>query len=107
MENPIGRIASEMGLPPATLKFDPHVYGNPYTKRTQLWGKFSTDLPTANVEPTQGSLMHKLWSTADKSGGTRPIPPEGFAHPSFMATRKARACPATPPPAPAHTSRLP
>jgi N12 class adenine-specific DNA methylase len=91
MENPVGRIATEMGLPKPTLIFDPHVYGNPYTKKTQLWGKFNTDLPTANVEPTQGSLMHKLWSRAEKDGGTRSITPEGFAYAFFMANHKQQA----------------
>lgn len=91
VENPVGRIATEMGMPKPTLTFDPHVYGDPYTKRTQLWGKFNADLPTANVEPTQGSLMHKLWSRAEKDGGQRSLTPEGFAYALFMANHPTAA----------------
>jgi hypothetical protein len=85
LENPIGRIAKETGLPKPTLVFNPNTYGDPYTKRTQLWGRFDPDLPTAIVEPTEGSLMHKLWSTAEKTGGARSLTPEGFAYAFFVA----------------------
>ena len=95
MENPVGRIATEMGLPAPVMRFNPNVYGNPYTKKTQLWGKFNPDLPTANVEPTQGSLMHKLWSNAEQQEGARSITPEGFAYAFFMANKDAAAAKAT------------
>lgn len=85
LENPIGRIATETGLPKPQLKFQPHVYGDPYTKETNLWGKFNPNLPTANVEPVQGSLMHKLWSSAEKDSGARSATPDGFAFSFFMA----------------------
>lgn len=88
MENPVGRIASELGLPKYSLYFHPHNYGDTYTKQTMLWGKFNQDLPTANVHPSQGSLMHKLWSTAEKKGGARSITPEGFAYAFFVANHK-------------------
>lgn len=89
MENPVGRIAKEMGLPEATLKFEPHNFGDPYTKKTDLWGSFNVDLPTANVKPTDGSLMHKLWSTAEKEEGARSVTPEGFAYAFFVAQHQA------------------
>jgi hypothetical protein len=90
LENPNGgggptRIEAETGLPKPTLIFNPSNYGDPYTKRTHLWGTFNPNLPTANVNPTKGSLMHKLWSTAEKDGGQRSETPEGFAYAFFMA----------------------
>jgi len=85
LENPVGRIAKETGLPAPTMRFHPHNFGDPYTKNTAIWGKFNKDLPTANVEPTLGSLMHKMWSTAETKDGARSLTPEGFAYSFFMA----------------------
>ena len=85
MENPIGTIAKHNHLPQAQLAFDPANFGNPYTKRTLLWGEFNTDLPTANVDPYLGSLMHKLRGTNPKQKKQRSDTPEGFAYAFFMA----------------------
>jgi len=96
LENPNGgggktRIGKLTGLPEPTLILQPNNYGDPYTKKTLLWGKFNTDLPTANVEPTKGSLMHKMWSSAEKNGGKRSETPEGFSYAFFMANHKQNA----------------
>ena len=90
LENPIGRIGKEMGLPNPTLRFQPNAYGDPYTKQTQIFGKFNPDLPLAPIAPSQGSLMHKLWSDAEKSGGQRSLTPEGFAWSFFMANNTSQ-----------------
>lgn len=82
MENPVGRIAKLNSLPEPTLTFDPWAYGDPYTKRTQLWGRFNPELPTAPVEPADGSRMHRLWSSAKYE---RSLTPEGFSYAFFMA----------------------
>lgn len=82
LENPVGRIAKLTGLPRPTLAFQPHNYGDPYTKRTMLWGSFEPDLPQANVLPTEGSKITKM-SGYDKFG--RSLTPEGFAYAFFMA----------------------
>lgn len=39
MENPVGYLREYMGKPTAT--FQPWQYGDPWTKRTDLWGSFS------------------------------------------------------------------
>jgi len=88
LENPVGRIASEMGMPEATLKFEPHHFGDDYTKKTDFWGNFNPNLPTANVDPKQGSLMHKMWSRAEKDEGLRSLTPEGIAYAFFVANHK-------------------
>jgi N12 class adenine-specific DNA methylase len=96
MENPVGRIASENGLPKPTLVFDPNNFGNPYTKQTQLWGEFNPDLPTANVEATLGSYIHKLRGDVAEQKAQRSVTPEGFAYAFFMANHGAAvAQPAT------------
>lgn len=86
IENPVGRIERLCGLPPWRLSFDPYHLGNPYTKKTLLWGRFNADLPIAPVEPTEGS---KMWA---KYGGkslatknARSETPQGFSYGFFMA----------------------
>lgn len=82
MENPTGRIAKLNNLPKPLLSFDPWHFGDDYTKRTQLFGKFDPNLPTAPVDPTQGSKMHKLSSSAKYE---RSLTSENFAYALFMA----------------------
>lgn len=82
MENPVGRMAKLTGLPPAQLTFNPNFYGDPYTKKTLLWGAFNNELPLAPVEPTEGSKIAKI-SGNDKYA--RSLTPEGFAYAFFMA----------------------
>ena len=85
VENPEGRIEESAGLPnPWRTGFQPHNFGDPYTKRTLLWGNFNDDLPTANVEPTEGSKMHMLSPTEDRAA-RRSETPEGFALAFFQA----------------------
>lgn len=86
LENPVGRIEKLGGLPPWRLSFDPNHLGDPYTKKTLLWGRFNADLPVAPVEPTEGSKMHQRYggrSVATKNA--RSVTPEGFSYGFFMA----------------------
>ncbi len=80
MENPVGRLRGMLGEDP-NLIFQPHHYGDPYTKRTLLWGDFDPDMPQANVNPSEGSRTANLSGT-DQYG--RSVTPEGFAHAFFM-----------------------
>lgn len=86
LENPVGRIGNLTGLPDSRMSFDPNNFGDPYTKKTMIWGNFNADLPTANVDPVEGS---KMWSKyGGKSQATknaRSETPEGFAYAFFMA----------------------
>jgi len=55
LENPVGRLSKYYGKP--TMTFQPYEYGDPYQKRTCLWGKFNK--PKKNiVEPIEGQ---KIW----------------------------------------------
>lgn len=85
LENPVGRLRRYLGTP--TLIFDPYYYGDPYTKKTLLWGKFN--IPKKNkVEPVkvceQGSWIQKL---GGGSGLKRSITPAGFARAFFEANK--------------------
>lgn len=91
MENPVGRIARITGLSKPLLSFDPCDYGNPYTKRTLLWGRFNPDLPVAPVTPSLGSRMHRLRGDNPKQKAERSVTPEGFSYAFFMANHGARA----------------
>ena len=46
-ENPVGRLKHFIGKP--KWIFDPCDYGDPYTKRTCLWGKFNNPAPKNRV----------------------------------------------------------
>ena len=86
IENPVGRIERLTGLPPWRLAFDPNHFGDTYTKKTLLWGRFNADLPVSPVQPTEGSKMHTRYggrSIATKNA--RSATPEGFSYGFFLA----------------------
>ena len=86
IENPVGRIEKLAGLPPWRLSFDPNQLGDPYTKKTLLWGRFNGDLPIAPVEATEGSKMHSQYGgKSQATKNARSATPEGFAYSFFMA----------------------
>ena len=91
MENPVGRIQKLNKLPDPLLSFDPWHYGDPYSKRTLLWGKFDPNLPTAMVEPTEGSKIHRMSSSAKYE---RSLTSEPFAYAFFMANNAESIGPA-------------
>lgn len=86
LENPVGRLRRWLG-PPAWA-FDPCDFGDPYTKRTHLWGHFTPPMPlfaaTARnpVAPTLGSLIHRMSSSQKNE---RSATPTGFARAFFEA----------------------
>lgn len=81
LENPIGRLRRWLGAP--RMAFDPADYGDPYTKRTCLWGDFREPL-MARVPVTEGSRMHLLPPTPDRAA-LRSVTPAGFARAFFEA----------------------
>lgn len=83
LENPVGRLVHYLGKP--KMYFNPCDYGDPYTKKTCLWGKFNE--PEQNpVEPTEGSEMHLLPPSKDRAM-LRSITPPGFAKAFFEANQ--------------------
>lgn len=79
LENPVGRLRRFIG--PSRYTFDPCDHGDPWTKRTHLWGEFAT--PKQHPVPAiEGSKMHRM-SGSDKNGRSKT--PEGFARDFFEA----------------------
>lgn len=79
LENPVGRLRDYIG--PPVMSFNPCDYGDPYTKRTLLWGKFNN--PKINpVDPYLGSLM---WSLPSANKTDRAATPMGFSRAFFIA----------------------
>lgn len=65
LENPIGRLQDYLG--PPKWKFDPFQFGDPYTKRTWLWGHFTPPLPLWSKQA--GEQVEPTWSAP---GGVSP-----------------------------------
>ena len=92
LENPMGILRQFLGKPVFT--FDPCDFGDPYTKKTDLWGYFN--IPKKNqVEPifyiSGGKRFPPVWG---KTGGKskngkmlRSITPPGFAKAFFEANK--------------------
>ena len=83
LENPVGRLVHYLGKP--KMYFNPCDYGDPYTKKTCLWGNFNE--PAKNpVEPTEGSKMHFI-PPSENRHKLRSITPPGFAQAFFEANQ--------------------
>jgi len=85
LENPVGRLRKFLGDP--TLIFNPCDYGDPYTKKTLLWGNFNIPEKTP-VEPefvtyANGKRGSKFWAKlggkSDRTKRLRSATPDGFA----------------------------
>jgi len=81
LENPVGRLSRYYGPPAFT--FNPCDYGDPYTKRTCLWGMFTPPTPLfvgllGDVPASEGSKMHRLPPSRDRAR-LRSETPRGFA----------------------------
>lgn len=79
LENPVGRLVRYLG-PPAMM-FHPADYGDPYTKKTLIWGRFTAPLKKP-VEATEGSKLWRLPPSAERAT-IRSITPPGFARAFF------------------------
>ena len=77
LENPVGKLRRWLG--PPQFSFQPNEYGDPYTKRTLLWGKFAAPIATeAAVAATEGSKMWRLPPSPERQA-LRSVTPAGFA----------------------------
>jgi hypothetical protein len=90
LENPVGRLRNLrlLELEEPRLIWDPCDYGDPYTKKTLLWGVF-TPPAKHRVEPervcSQGSWVQKLGGKSEKTKRLRSQTPPGFARAFFEA----------------------
>ena len=98
LENPVGRLNECV----PELKrygpwyFNPCDYGDPYTKKTGLWGVFTPPLPLWiggdwSVEPqrlcSQGSWVQRLGGSSEKTKELRSETPIGFAKAFYQANQ--------------------
>lgn len=94
LENPVGRLSRFLG--PPRVYFNPCDYGDPYTKKTGLWGKFlipeQSPVEPISVSPGHHSIDRYL---KEKHGPIprkerarfRALTPPGFAQAFFEANR--------------------
>ena len=83
LENPVGKMRKYLG--PPKMMFHPCDFGDPYTKKTLLWGDFNYPV-TSPVEPTEGSKMHlNFGGKSERTKKARSITPPGFAKAFFEA----------------------
>lgn len=102
LENPVGRIETLIPelKPYRKLLFNPCDYGDPYTKKTILWGKFNNQLKKTPVEPQfveyvkkDGSITRfapqfgKTGGKSEKIKSIRSKTPKGFAQAFFEANQ--------------------
>lgn len=99
MENPVGILRQFLGKPPLT--FNPMDYGDPYTKKTDLWGyyKFPKKSPTILTEDQRRRMSRNSRKLPDLPEGYHPPPgerrraarramtPPGFAWAFYRANR--------------------
>lgn len=86
VENPVGRLNKWFGKP--KYYFHPHYFGDPYTKKTALWGKFNIPKVTLEnfTEPIDGSKKHlKYGGKSERTKILRSVTPSGFAWAFYYA----------------------
>ena len=108
LENPVGYLREYLGE--GTLIFQPWEYGDPWTKRTEIWGKFNIPTKLYNkwddvpnklplyTRPGRGkpnfAYLHKsalnqipqlAWANPKSDADFRAITPPGFAKAFFEA----------------------
>lgn len=87
LENPVGKLTRYLGKP--VMYFNPCDFGDPYTKKTGLWGNFTPPLPLLVgeirfVKPVLGnSPIMKLGGKSLKTKNARSVTPAGFAKAFF------------------------
>lgn len=85
LENPVGRLSKlrpELGKP---WYFHPCWYGDAYTKKTGLWGKFNNNLVKNEVAPDPNNWIMKLGGKSERTKELRSMTPLGFARAFFAA----------------------
>ena len=94
LENPMGYLRQFLGKPPLT--FNPCDYGDPYTKKTDLWGYYNE--PKKNPVKLSEENKYRCSQntrrlpsiseiTGSKQADRRAITPRGFAEAFYKANR--------------------
>jgi len=96
LENPVGRLVKFLGKP--KMYFDPCDYGDPYTKKTAVWGDFNIpqkspvevliqDTPKGHHNQDLYLQEQGIQLKHGNRGVLRSITPLGFARAFFKANR--------------------
>lgn len=88
IENPVGRIKKLIPELGEAWYFQPYWYGDAYSKKTGLYGKFNKPEPTNIVEPVMysyGSKTQKYGGKSEKTKELRSITPMGFSNAFYQA----------------------
>ena len=92
LENPVGRLSKLVPELGKAWYFQPHWYGDAYTKKTGLWGDFNKPERINEVEPIkdckQGSWLQKLGGKTEKTKELRSMTPMGFAWAFYEANHE-------------------
>ncbi len=83
LENPVGRLPRYIGKP--VMYFNPCDYGDPWTKKTCLWGIFNS--PVKNIVSCTGKNPIHYMSPSSKRSELRSITPSGFARAFYEANK--------------------
>ena len=85
LENPVGKLYHWLGSP--QLIFNPCDYGDPYTKRTCLWGNFNAPLKRPVQSILYSNIAYLAGGKSDKTKQLRSITPPGFTQAFYEANR--------------------
>ena len=98
LENPVGLLGRWLGKP--TYMFDPWYFGDPYTKKTALWGRFNspvrfvhkkrdimTEEQIARCKINNEELPSISEITSGSQAEKRAITPPGFAKAFYEANK--------------------
>lgn len=91
MENPVGRLPKLIQGLGKPWYWQPHWFGDAYTKKTGLWGKFSEELERDDVDPIRacdaGSWLMQLGGKSERTKALRSVTPPGFSNAFFEANQ--------------------
>lgn len=85
LENPVGRLKRLAGLGEPTLIYHPWEYGDPWTKKTLVWGNFNIPFRTPVPHPNEFWGWRKLGGKGERTKRLRSETPHGFAQAFFEA----------------------
>lgn len=81
LENPVGRLSAYLG--PPTMWFHPADYGDAWTKKTLLWGRFAKPVPLALSALPERQCKHGTYWLHCATGGRRAMGPRSVTPPGF------------------------
>ena len=99
LENPMGYLRQFLGRPPLT--FNPNDYGDPYTKKTDLWGFYNipkkSPVPLTDQQMRDMSINNRMLEQLpedyvlpdnfNRQAARRSITPKGFANAFYKANK--------------------